>query len=279
MITLEDMTCSSPTVNQFCEKLTAFGAVRVPGFLTGEETELALEEARLATSSLANYRNPYGPCCRFSLEQLPPHLSRSRDLVEGSNLAPLPPQFTQSREIIGSEIFRGTTQAYLGPDCGFMEVVAFTRDCVPDPRAVYGKIHYDRRHQLKFIIYLNDVEESNGAFGCIPGSHEAGRKLFQDGWSKILGLQTGDAAVIEQAAAAVPEDAPEYRLLPCIFENLESVAEQLPQTDRLAIGGPAGTLVAFDTHLLHYGGFVTAPNKERWTLKGHTFACRNGGLQ
>jgi hypothetical protein len=212
------------------------------------------------------------------LEQLPPHLSRSRDKIEGSNLEALPLQFTHTRNVIAGEIFRDTTKSYLGPDCGFMEVVAFTRDCIPDPTAVYGKLHYDRRHQLKFIVYLNDVEESNGAFGCIPGSHKIGRKLFQDGWSKVLGLRTGDASVIEQAAAAVPEDKPEYRLLPCIFENLESIGERLPQRDRLAIGGPAGTLVAFDTHLLHYGGFVTAPNKERWTLKGHTFAYRNGAM-
>jgi hypothetical protein len=159
-----------------------------------------------------------------------------------------------------------------------MEVVAFTRDCNPDPRAVYGKLHYDRRHQLKFIVYLNDVDETNGAFGCIPASHGLGRTLFHKGWRQVLNLKTDDPAEIEEAAAEVPEDRPEYRLVPCVLENMSTIGDFIPQRDRLSIDGPAGTLVAFDTHLLHYGGMV-ATSKERWTLKGHTFAIADGEPQ
>jgi ectoine hydroxylase-related dioxygenase (phytanoyl-CoA dioxygenase family) len=152
-----------------------------------------------------------------------------------------------------------------------MEVVAFTKDWNPDPKAVYGKVHYDRRHQLKFILYLNDVNGSNGAFTCIPGSHKVGRQLFHQGWRKVLNLQTEDAREIEEAAAAIPEDKQEYLRVPCIVSNLESLKERVPQTGKLVIDGAAGTLVAFDSHLLHSGGMVTASH-ERWTLKGHTFA-------
>lgn len=277
MITLTDVTCAAPTADQLCEKLRAYGVARVPGFLSPEETGLVLEETRLATSTLANYRNPYGDCCRFSLEQLPPHLSRSRDLIGGHSLQRLPPQFTHSRDVIGCDILRKTTQTYIGPGSGFMEVVVFTRDCTPDPRAVYGKLHYDRRHQLKFLVYLNDVDESNGAFGCIPGSHDAGRTLFHKGWRRVLGLKTENAREIEEAAAAIPEDSPEYLRVPCIVANLNSIRESIPQEDRLTVEGPAGTLVAFDSHLLHCGGLVAA-SKERWTLKGHTFAIANMGF-
>jgi hypothetical protein len=274
MTTLDDVTCAS-TADQLCEKLESYGVARAPGFLTLRETELILAEAHLATSSHANYQNPYGPCCRFSLEQLPPRLSRSRDLIGGSHLEQLPAQFEHTRELMGSDFFRNITQTYLGAHCGFMEVIAFTRDCIPDPKGVYGKVHYDRRHQLKFIVYLNDVDESNGAFGCIAGSINLGRRLFHEDWSRILGLEAKGTSEIEQAAAAIPEDDSKYRLLPCVVENLCSVRGFVTGAEKLTIAGPAGTLVAFDTHLLHYGGFVRAAKKERWTLKGHTLASRN----
>lgn len=272
MITLDDVTCSSPTSDELCEKLGSFGVARVVGFLTPAETRRVFEEARLATSTLANYRNPYGPCSRFTLQQLPAYLARSRDLIEGETLQQLPSQFRHSRQIIGCEMFRQTTESYLGPGCGFMEVVAFTRDFNPDPTAVYGKLHYDRRHQLKFIFYLNDVNQSNGAFGCIPGSHNAGRKLFRSRWRQVLGLRTVSDSEIEEAAAATPEDQPEYHLVPCVVERMSPLGDVVPKKNKLSVEGSAGTLVAFDSHLLHYGGFVTAPQKERWTLKGHTFA-------
>jgi hypothetical protein len=272
MITLDEVSCTSK-VDQICEKLKAYGVARVPDFLTPKDTDLILAEANLATSRHANYQNPYGPCCRFSLEQLPSHLSRSRDLIDGTNLERLPPQFAHTRRVMESGMFRDVTRSYLGADCGFMEVIAFTRDCIPDPKAVYGKLHYDRRHQLKFIVYLNDVDESNGAFGCIARSQNLGRRLFHDAWGKILGLET--ASEIEQAAAAIPEDDPKYRLLPCVVENQHTISELVAHEDKLTVAGRAGALVAFDTHLLHYGGFVRASKKERWTLKGHTLATRN----
>src|SRR5438309_1373629 len=101
MITLNDITCTSPTADQICEKLKSYGVVRVSEFLASNETKLALEEARLATSTRANYWNPFGPCCRFSLEQLPPHLSRSRDMIGGTHLERLPAEFSHSRNVIG----------------------------------------------------------------------------------------------------------------------------------------------------------------------------------
>jgi hypothetical protein len=273
MITLEDVTCSSATSYELCQKLRAFGVARVPNFLTPVETRLVFEEAKVATSTLANYLNPYGPCSRFTLQQLPPHLARSRDLIEGNTLQQLPSQFRYSRQVIESDVFRQTTVSYLGPGSGFMEVVAFTRDCTPDLTAVYGKLHFDRRHQLKFILYLNDVDQSNGAFGCIPGSHKRGQRLFRSRWRQVLGLRTNSDSEVEEAAAATPEDQPEYHLVPCVMERMNSTGHVVPKKkSRLNVDGSAGTLVAFDSHLLHYGGFVTRPHKERWTLKGHTFA-------
>jgi len=270
MIALDDVTCLSATPEELCRTLRIFGVARIPNFLTSLEIREILDEAKLATAKFANYRNPYGPCSRFSLRQLPTKLARSRDLVLGDSLSPLPAEFPRSRQVTGSEFFQVTTRSYLGRGCGFMEVVSFTKDCTPDESAMYGKLHFDRRHQLKFILYLNDVDQSNGAFGCIPSSHRAGRRLFHSRWRESLGLREADDAEVEAAAAGVAEDDAEYSSVRCVIES--RTAGSATARRRLSVDGKAGTLVAFDTHLLHYGGFVTRPNDARWTLKGHTFA-------
>ncbi len=272
MTTLEDLTCSSASVEALREGLQSYGVARILEFVSPEVIDSLRHEAMIATSEFANYLNPYGPCSRFSLTPLPDNLSVSRDLVNGKHLSPLPQQFQSSRAVIEGELLRKITETYLGSSSGFMEVVAFARDHIPDHQAVYGKLHFDRRHQLKFIIYLNNADEENGAFGCIPGSHRLGRELYYRAWRQTLRLRTDDPLEIERAAFAVSEDEPVYRLVPCIFENEPKIGPYEPKRDRLTISGAAGTLVAFDTHLLHYGGFVKQAGGERWTLKGHSFA-------
>jgi len=273
---IRQLTCPA-SLDAVQSALSRFGVARIPGFLDALETEIVLKEAQTATSSMANYRNPFGISTRFSLRDLPPHLSISRELTTGTHLTSLPQTFTTSRDILERPFFQTLTREYLGPKAGFMEVVAFARDHIPDPRAVYGQLHFDRRRQLKFIFYLNDVDASNGAFGCIPGSHRLGRALYLKGWRETLELATEHDHEIEQAADDTPEDQPEYRLVPCIIRDDADIGEFSPSKDRVAITGAAGTLVIFDTNLLHYGGFVRAPGKQRWTFKGHTFANKDAG--
>jgi hypothetical protein len=172
--------------------------------------------------------------------------------------------------------FRGAVDEFFHGASGFMEVVAFTRDHVPDTKAVYGYLHFDRRHQLKFVLYLNDVDATNGAFGCIPDSHLVGRDLFYRAWRRVLGLDGVDANHVDAAAQAVAEDSAEYRQVPCILAGRRAIGPFAVDRDEMAISGAAGTLVVFDSHILHFGGFVSHAAKERWTLKGHTFAAQGG---
>lgn len=268
---LGDISCASNRTSELCAKLSEYGVARIEGFLSPLELAPLQSEARRATVAFANYQNPYGPCARFSLNPLPPKLSRSRELLNGEHLQVLPDEFTHSRRTLDRPFFHEAIQHFFSGRCGFMEVVAFTRDYVPDRKAVYGQLHFDRRHQLKFIIYLNDVYAENGAFACIPASHTLGRDLFYDGWSSLLGLESATTEIVDAAAEAVAEDSPTYRLLPCVVEGQTTLGPFDLSRDRFSVEGAAGTLVAFDTHLLHCGGFVLAEGKERWTLKGHTF--------
>ena len=271
----DSITCSSRSPEEACDKLRAHGVARIPGFCSADELGRLSSEARLATRAKANYRNPYGPCARFTLDRIRPELARSRDLLEGEFLPVLPDLFPDTRSFLEGDFFRETVDGFFDGNSGFMEVVAFTRDHIPDRKAVYGHLHFDRRHQLKFILYLNDVDEKNGAFGCIPNSHTLGRELFLAGWRKALDLPDASQRAVTLAAEATPEDAPQYHRVPCMQGKRRLIGPFDVARDSRIVAGASGTLVVFDSHLLHFGGFVTQPDRDRWTLKGHTFAIES----
>jgi hypothetical protein len=256
--------------------LKEYGVVKVESYLTKREIKKLLKETQTAISNFKNYKNPYGNCARFSLEKIASELSISRDLFEGEHLDILPNEFVLTRQLLERKFFAELIGEYIGVNAGFMEVIVFTQDCISDVNAVYGLLHFDRRHQLKFIFYLNDVDGENGAFGCIPGSHKYGEYLYYKAWAKILNLEPSQKSEIDKRALNVAEDEPLYKKIPCILEHVDLKGEGQPNFEKIFVEGVAGSLVIFDTHLLHFGGKVFQ-GKERWTIKGHTFAFVNRG--
>ncbi|TWP48486.1 phytanoyl-CoA dioxygenase family protein [Lentzea tibetensis] len=101
--------------------------------------------------------------------------------------------------------------------------------------------HYDRMPNLKFFLYLTDVDESTGAFRCVPGSH---------GYAK--------AAQRENRLAGVLPGQDETRVLP----------DSVPQDTR-PVDGPAGTLLVIDSDLVHEGGKVA--HGRRLAVRGRSF--------
>lgn len=85
------------------------------------------------------------------------------------------------------------------------------------------------RRQLKYILYLTDVDVSNGAFEYVPGSHRP-----KDKWriNKFLGK---------------PLSNPRYT-----NEDIETVMKELGYQSKKVIG-KAGTLLIADTSGLHRG--------------------------
>jgi hypothetical protein len=274
MTAIKDFTVDKAETKTVSKLLNAYGVVKIESYLTAVETEKLLGETKTAISNFKNYKNPYGNCARFSLEKLSGELSVSRDLFEGEHLSPLPGEFGLTSEILEREFFSELIKEYIGENAGFMEVVVFTQDYIADVKAIYGLLHFDRRHQLKFIFYLNDVDKENGAFGCIPGSHKYGEDLYYKAWGKILNLEPSQKKEIDKKALSVSEDEPRYKKIPCVLENIDFKDEGYPNFEKQFVEGAAGSMIIFDTHLLHFGGRVNE-GKERWTIKGHTFAYVN----
>tara|TARA_Y100000991_G_scaffold212728_1_gene197317 strand:- start:661 stop:1344 length:684 start_codon:yes stop_codon:yes gene_type:complete len=89
--------------------------------------------------------------------------------------------------------------------------------------------HFDKLPTLKFMLYVNDIDESNGSFCLSPGSHK---------W--------------------VDETFGKYRYFQRSKEY-NKISREIPQeiiTRLQPINGKAGTIIIFYTNCIHHQGIV-----------------------
>jgi hypothetical protein len=103
-------------------------------------------------------------------------------------------------------------------------------------------LHYDHKQQFKFFLYLTDSTKENGAFRAVPGSHIFTQEHERENRRKRI--QPSQEQPFEFAARW---DADEI----------------------LSVEGRRGTLIIFDTDILHSRGEVQ--KGERKVMRGH---CR-----
>ena len=89
-------------------------------------------------------------------------------------------------------------------------------------------LHFDISRTLKYFLYLNDVTEENGAFRCIPGSHNSITKGIRIRYKDEINYNN---------------------------RHLSRVKEQ--EGESMCVEGKAGTLIIFDTNVLHQAGFCS----------------------
>lgn len=133
------------------------------------------------------------------------------------------------------EVARG----YLGRRCSINERIV----CTHERRELHPITapHFDTLQSLKFLVYLLDTDDRNGAFRYAPGTHlgnaEAARRWRAEG-----------GRVCDTPNVATPEES----------AALESVV------------GPAGTLVVFDSNGFHSGGMLQ-PGAERRVVRAQSY--------
>jgi Phytanoyl-CoA dioxygenase (PhyH) len=111
---------------------------------------------------------------------------------------------------------------------------------IDKPRAV-NILHFDKLRALKFFLYLTDTTADNGAFGCIPKSHLAAQERVR--------------RHLEQGRA---------------LKDLKN--RDLPNFSGkdVPVEGKAGSLIVFDSDVLHRAGDVK-PGLIRRVIRTH---CR-----
>ena len=115
-----------------------------------------------------------------------------------------------------------------------------------------GWAHFDRRQKFKFMIYLSDVDENCGPFSVVPGTQNLGRELrLKDNSKHRFGRYFGD---------------------PGICENYSEPQNHFPdyEYEMKRLTGKMGTIIIFDSDLIHQGGQV-GPNQKRLIVRGHSW--------
>jgi hypothetical protein len=133
------------------------------------------------------------------------------------------------------EVARG----YLGGRCSINERIV----CTHERRELHPitAAHFDTLRSLKFLVYLLDTDERNGAFRYAPGTH----------------LGNTEAARRWRAAGGRVRDTPNVA-------TEEEVAALAP------VVGPAGTLIVFDSDGFHSGGMLQ-PGAERRVVRAQSY--------
>jgi hypothetical protein len=111
-----------------------------------------------------------------------------------------------------------------------------------EDHARQGYLHFDRRRTFKCFVYLVDTTHANGALRLVPGSHSQGAAWRQN-----------------HSAGGVPYSE---------ILNRPGVDFDAEVPDSLSLEEPAGTLIVFDSDILHRGGRVTTG--ERWVIRTHS---------
>lgn len=227
--------------------INKYGFVRFPNFIRGENMDELLSAFECGLMQ-DNYKYGYGKMSRF--DKLPKQLG----IIE---------------HFFGDIFFQKIIEGFWN-SVSITKEYLFIHDFKYDANTIYGHLHFDRRHQLKFMIYLTDVQSKNhGAFCAIPKSNSLGKDLYMRSWRKALCLNTNDYNKIEQMAHEIPDNDHRYKSLSFSIHNNSLIMRDLLY-QAIPVTGLAGTLIIFDTHVLHLGG-VVADKFERKTLRLHTF--------
>ena len=134
-------------------------------------------------------------------------------------------------ELKQSQLFKNLSEKYLKGDFKLEKIMLqktkFVRkEDMADKKLAFVP-HTDETHFLKFFIYVSDVDEQNGPFSVLPGSHIKFKKDRKK-WISMGKNRYDREKVVNQ-----------------------DISKMLP------IIGKSGTLIIFDTDVAHKAGIVS----------------------
>jgi hypothetical protein len=210
---------------QTLKLLEEYGVLIVKGFLGKPEVDALLKEYEtvLQTNDKAiqdlNYPQGIGKRIEFN------QLSKEK--------------FPETVRTFNHPYMIKVAEQYLGIPNHFNHEIYVARDEHEEINDL-NMMHYDKLSTLKFFLYLNDIDRSNGAFEAVPRSHKIAQKIMNF-----------------------------YSKRGKKIKNLPN--RELPDTlnEGVAMEAPAGSLIVFTTDTYHRAGRVEK-GKYRKIMRGHS---------
>lgn len=251
--TIEDLTVTDADVEAVVARLRQHGVVVLPNWLGAAHVEGLQTE--FSTSFATIDREPE------ELTDTGKDLSRFYGrTTTGEHLkygnAKLIDMLPISHKVFNDPFMRAVANGYLGTPNTLNRHVILTDDYRTGDEII--SYHFDEIRSLKFLIYLDDVDESNGPFSIIPGTHAQGEQIRVSEW-----LRTGDFNALKiRVFESFSED---------VFYTLFGHFKPFIAARAVSVHAPAGTLIVFNTDTIHRAGRL-AEGRRRRVIRGSSYS-------
>lgn len=232
-------------------RLREYGVAYLPGFLPDvaalrEDFQRAFDDEADPAEALTD--NGKNLSARHGGTDTGRHLKLANDRTLAS-------RFPDTAATFNQELFRDVATRYLGPLFTLSRHVILTHDYIAAEPTL--DVHFDELNSLKFFIYLDDIDNVNAPFQAIPGTHTQGKLIRTHEWLRVDDYN--------QIKNRVFNDFSEE-----FFYSIFGCFKQLLLTRRVNFTGPAGSLLVFDTDIMHSAGPL-AEGRQRRVMRSSTY--------
>lgn len=236
---------SADVTGEVLERLHHFGIAALPAMFADRldvlraDFEAAFDAEEAAQAEAADDDTSVRP--RFGRTETGRRLTLDRNAAM-SELTP------GIHELFSSDLCKRISRAFLGAPATVNRHVILTDDHKPSEQVL--PFHFDELNALKCYIYLDDIDESTAPFQAIPGTQAQGKLIRQAEWLRVDDFRAIRSLVFE-------EFSDEF------FYSIFGMFKGLLLTKRRVFTAPAGTMLVFDTDMLHSAGPLGAGRRRR----------------
>lgn len=158
-------------------------------------------------------------------------------------------------EVFSTALFHDTARSFLGSPSTINRHVIFTDDDTPSEE-VLG-FHFDELNSLKCYVYLDDIDQHNAPFQVIPGTQAQGRMIRQAEWLRADDFRRIRTLIFDEFSEE-------------FFYSIFGMFKGLLLRKRRVCTAPAGTVLIFDTDMLHSAGPL-GEGRRRRVIRGTSY--------
>jgi ectoine hydroxylase-related dioxygenase (phytanoyl-CoA dioxygenase family) len=158
-------------------------------------------------------------------------------------------------KVFSTDLFRDIARSFLGSPSTINRHVIFTDDDSASDQ-VLG-FHFDELNALKCYVYLDDIDEKNAPFQVIPGTQAQGRMIRQAEWIRVDDFRRIRTLIFDEFSEE-------------FFYSIFGMFKGLLLSKQRVCTAPAGTVLIFDTDMLHSAGPL-GDGRRRRVIRGTSY--------
>jgi hypothetical protein len=235
------------------DRVRRHGIAVLPGMLADRLEVLRAEfdvafEAEQAAAQTAGGGDQQRVRPRFEMTDTGRKLTLDRD----AKLSAMAPGI---HEVFSTAFLYDIARSYLGSPSTINRHVIFTDDDTPAEQVI--GFHFDELNALKCYVYLDDIDEHNAPFQMIPDTQAQARMIRQAEWLRVDDFRSIRTLIFDEFSEE-------------FFYSIFGMFKGLLLSKRRVCTAPAGTVLIFDTDMLHSAGPL-GEDRRRRVIRGTSY--------